>query len=136
MSRSPWPQSARIASFMCETWTGIFATRPIVISSSSACQKSRSSLRMWLMYRPPKPRAGCRAARRTSTAETETGRLTDDDRRDALRQHTERVAMIEQSAIVMAVGVDEARRERQRVRVYHMIGGIARPMADGIDAAA
>ena len=49
ISRSPCPHSARIASFMCDTCTGIRASRPIASSSSSACQNSRSSLRMWLM---------------------------------------------------------------------------------------
>ena len=43
--------------------------------------------------------------------------------------------MLEQPAIVMAVGVDEARRERQSVRVDEVVVRIVRPVADGVDAA-
>ena len=42
-----------MASFACEICTGSFASRPIVMISSIACQNAKSSLRMWLMYRPP-----------------------------------------------------------------------------------
>src|SRR6476661_5536326 len=41
--------------------------------------------------------------------------------------------MIEQSSIVVAVGVDEARREGQPMRVDDTIARIARPVTDGID---
>ena len=43
--------------------------------------------------------------------------------------------MLEQPAIVMAVGVDEARREHQSVRVDDVVVRIVRPVADGVDAA-
>jgi hypothetical protein len=42
---------SRIASLMCDTCTGIPVSRPIVISHRGL-QKYRSSLRIWLMYRP------------------------------------------------------------------------------------
>ncbi len=47
--RGASPQSERMASFTCEICTGILASRPIATISSIAAQKSRSSLRTWLM---------------------------------------------------------------------------------------
>ena len=43
--------------------------------------------------------------------------------------------MLEQSAIMVAVGVDEAGREDQPVRVDDAIVRVARPMTDCVDAA-
>ena len=37
--RSPCPQLLRIASFVCETCTGSFASRPMLMISSIAFQK-------------------------------------------------------------------------------------------------
>ena len=63
--------------------------------------------------------------------------LPDDDRRHALADHRERVARGVEAAIVMAVRVDEARRQREAVGIDDAFARRSgRELADGDNAVA